>query len=1079
MKKSAVKIIVCFSLVLTMLLNINIEVVALMNNENNINFKKITTENGLSQTSVQYIFQDSKGYMWLGTSDGLNKYNGNKFEVYRYNKEKNTSISGNYVAAINEDSNGNIWVGTSRGINKIDPINKKNVTYLPGINGCNISDHNITEILIGKDDKIYVATTNGLNVYDEKTDNFINLYPYDEKKGENNLSSQYIYSIVEDDNNNIWIGTIDGLNRVNKETGEVKKFYKNSGKLAINDNFIYKLFVDNQNNLWIGTDNGGLNKLNLDTYTMESYVHDDKDPNSIAGNSIRYILKDSRNILWFGTDEGLSRMEEGSNEFTNYQSNIFDSQSIVSNDVLSLFEDESGTIWVGTYDGISLFNVQTAFKNYKNNPVDSNSLSSNMMAGIYEDNENLLWVGTVSDGLNVIDRKTGKVERYSSSEDDNSLSSDNIRDIVGIDNEIWIATEDSLTKYDKLTKKFTKYFQGNDKNSLISNDIRNLYIDDKGILWIATKDGICNFDRDKKFTSYKDIFLKNGITETMYSDIIQDKDGLFWIASTLDGGLISLDIDTNEINVYRNDENDEKSISFNSIRSIAVDSKNNIWVATQYGLNKFDKENKIFTRYTEGDGLANNFINGVLIDEDDNIWMSTNSGISKYDVSYEKFINYDATDGLQGNEFNGFSYYKNKDGEMFFGGVNGLTYFHPLKLNEKGFLPKVQIDSISSNENHYSDFSNINLNYKNSNIQFDFFLPDYRNVVKIQYAYKLEGLDEDWVLAENRNYASYTNLESGTYTFMVKARNKTGDWSEPTNITFTVGEKPWETPFAFFMYGVTLLLVIYFIWNRVKILDSLVDQRTYELNNKLKENKELYDKLITIEKYKNNYFVNLSHELRTPLNVIISIEQLLSKLNNEKKDIPKEKLDYYLCTLRRNSDRLLNLINNIIDTSKIESGSYKLEIKEHDIVYLVEEVVLSMKDYIEANGIELIIDPDIEEKIIECDDNEIEKCVVNLVGNAVKFTKEGGKIEVKITDLGEEVRISVRDTGIGIDSKYHETIFDRFGQAYNDISEEYGGSGLGLTLTKQLVTLHNGNIYVESKVNVGSTFIIILPVKQC
>ena len=194
------------------------------------------------------------------------------------------------------------------------------------------------------------------------------------------------------------------------------------------------------------------------------------------------------------------------------------------------------------------------------------------------------------------------------------------------------------------------------------------------------------------------------------------------------------------------------------------------------------KKIKIFTRYTEGDGLANNFINGVLIDEDDNIWMSTNSGISKYDVSYEKFINYDATDGLQGNEFNGFSYYKNKDGEMFFGGVNGLTYFHPLKLNEKGFLPKVQIDSISSNENHYSDFSNINLNYKNSNIQFDFFLPDYRNVVKIQYAYKLEGLDEDWVLAESRNYASYTNLESGIYTFMVKARNKSGDWSEPKTL---------------------------------------------------------------------------------------------------------------------------------------------------------------------------------------------------------------------------------------------------------------------------------------------------------
>ena len=509
-----------------------------------------------------------------------------------------------------------------------------------------------------------------------------------------------------------------------------------------------------------------------------------------------------------------------------------------------------------------------------------------------------------------------------------------------------------------------------------------------------------------------------------------------------------------------------------------MDSENNIWIGTQYGLNKLDKERKNFARYTEEDGLANNFIYGVLVDEDDNVWMSTNSGISKYDVSDEKFINYDVTDGLQGNEFNGFSYHKNDSGEMFFGGVNGLTYFNPLDLKEQSYLPKVQIDSIYSNENEYINFKNINLSYKNSNIQFNFFLPDYRNVVKIQYAYKLAGLDEDWITAENRNYASYTNLDSGTYTFMVKARNKSGDWSDPETVTFTVKQKPWKTPFAYITYGVILFLIIYLIWNRVKILDSLVDQRTYELNNKLKENKELYDKLITIEKYKNNYFVNLSHELRTPLNVIISIEQLLSKLSKDKKEVPKEKLECYMSTLRRNSDRLLNLINNIIDTSKIESGSYKLIIKEHDIVYLVEEIVLSMKDYIEANGIELIIDPDVEEKIIECDKNEIEKCVINLVGNAIKFTEEGGKIEVKIADLGESVRISIIDTGIGIDKAYHESIFDRFGQAYNNISEEYGGSGLGLTLTKQLVTLHKGSILVKSKVGVGSEFIIILPVKQ-
>ena len=1078
MKKSIVKGIVCFSFVMTMILNTSIEALAIINNEKNINFKKITTENGLSQTSVQYIFQDSKGYMWIGTIDGLNKYNGNKFEVYRYNKEKDTSISGNYVTAINEDSKGNIWVGTSRGVNKIDAETKKIESYLPGVDGCNISDHNVTEILIGKDKRIYVATTNGVNVYDEDTNNFINLYPYDKEKGDNNLTSQFIYSIIEDNDNNMWVGTVDGLNRVNKETGEITKFYKDSENLAINDNFIYKLFIDDLNNLWIGTDDGGVNKLDLDTYTIESYTHDENNPNSIAGNSIRYILKDSRDILWFGTDNGLSRMDKGSTEFVNYESNVFDNQSLVSNDILSLFEDESGTIWVGTYDGISLFNMEAAFKNYRNNPMETNSLSSNMMAGIYEDNDGLLWVGTVSEGINVIDRKNGKFLRHQSSDNDNSLSNNNIRDITGIDNEIWIATEEGLAKYDKNTKKFTDYFQGNDKNSLISNDIRSLYIDDKGILWIATKDGICSFDRDKKFTSYRELFLKNGIRETMFSDIIQDKDGVFWIASTLNGGLISMDIDTDEVKIYRNNEEDDKSISFNAIKSIAVDSENNIWIGTQYGLNKLDKERKNFTRYTEEDGLANNFIYGVLVDEDDNVWMSTNSGISKFDITNGKFINYDVTDGLQGNEFNGFSYYKNKSGEMFFGGVNGLTYFNPLELKEQSYLPKVQIDSIYSNDNEYIEFENINLSYKNSNIQFNFFLPDYRNVVKIQYAYKLAGLDEEWVMAENRSYASYTNLDAGTYTFMVKARNKSGDWSDPETVTFTVRQKPWKTPLAYITYGITLFLVIYLIWNRVKILDSLVDQRTYELNNKLKENKELYDKLITIEKYKNNYFVNLSHELRTPLNVIISIEQLLSKLSKDKKEVSKEKLEYYMSTLRRNSDRLLNLINNIIDTSKIESGSYKLIIKEHDIVYLVEEIVLSMKDYIEANGIELIIDPDVEEKIIECDKNEIEKCVINLVGNAIKFTEKGGKIEVKIADLGDSVRISIKDTGIGIDKSHYESIFDRFGQAYNNISEEYGGSGLGLTLTKQLVTLHNGSIYVKSEVGVGSEFIIILPVRQ-
>ncbi|WP_418222839.1 sensor histidine kinase [Clostridium isatidis] len=284
---------------------------------------------------------------------------------------------------------------------------------------------------------------------------------------------------------------------------------------------------------------------------------------------------------------------------------------------------------------------------------------------------------------------------------------------------------------------------------------------------------------------------------------------------------------------------------------------------------------------------------------------------------------------------------------------------------------------------------------------------------------------------------------------------------------------------AYLIYSLTIIIIIYIIYDRVKILNILIEQRTTELNKKLKENEELYNELIKNERYKNNYFINLSHELRTPLNIIKSAQQLISSLNDSDQGIERKQLAKYMDTIKRNSDRLLILINNIIDTSKIESGSYVLNIEKHNIIYHIEEVVLTMKDYIASKGIELIIDPDVEEKIIECDAMEIERCIINLIGNAVKFTSKGGRIEVRMYDLGSQVKISIKDTGIGIDKKYQETIFDRFGQAYNNNkSEEYGGSGLGLTLTKQLVALHNGTIEVRSELGLGSEFIITLPTKQ-
>lgn len=1050
---------------------------AVNNIDRNINFKSITIEDGLSQTSIEYLFQDSQGYMWIGTVDGLNRYNGHEFEIFRYKEDDKKSITGNYIAAVNEDSEGNIWIGTSKGLNKINTKTKEVKSYFPGKDGCNISHYNITEILVDSKNDIYVATVGGLNKYDKENDNFVRIY--NSINTERALSNQFVYSITEDMNGNYWVGTEGGLNKIEKD-GLVTKYYKNDSDNSISADTIFKVYADKEKGyLWIGTNNGGLNKLDLSTNKIEVFKNVPGDSKSLPGNFVQAILRDSRGTIWIGTDNGFCTLNEQTNEFTTYKAKVYDQQSLVNNNILSLCEDKSGTIWVGTYDGISLFNPDNIFKHYKKNPFDDNSLSENMIAGIYQDKDGLLWVGTVHSGVNTIDRENNIVTRYKNNPNDpNSISDDNIREIVGVDNEIWIATENGLNKYDKSTGKFTSYKSDGSDNSLIHDDVKTLYIDKDGILWIGTKNGLCSFDRKNTFTQYTDMLKENKIDDTMFADIYQDEDGIYWFASGLEGGLIKYNKETGEVKNYRTNEKNKKSLSYNAVKSIVSDSKGTLWIGTQYGLNKFDKNKEEFTRYTESDGLSNNFVYGILIDSEDNPWMSTNYGLSKFDVKKNKFMNFNVTDGLQGSEFNGHSYYKSENGEMFFGGTNGLTSFYPEHLIEKKFIPKVNIESVYNNGEEISIEDTITLNYDTNQFQLNFFMPDYRNMSKIQYAYRLEGLDDEWVFSENRNYANYTNLQPGHYRFLVKGRNSTGEWSEVRAINIKVSNPPWKTPIAYIIYLIILISVLYIIWNRVKILDSLVEQRTRELDSKFRENEELYAKLIRNEKYKNNYFVNLSHELRTPLNVILSTQQLITKLNEDNKPIPKEKISYYMSTLNRNSNRLLKLINNIIDTSKIESGSYKLDIQEYDIVYLVEEAALAMKDFIENNGIELIIDPEIEEKVIECDNTEIEKCVINLIANATKFTPYGGKIQVKLYDLNDWVKISVKDTGIGIEEKYHEAIFNRFGQAYNDVSEEHGGSGLGLTLTKQLVNLHHGEITVNSKLGEGSEFVITLPTNQ-
>ena len=1051
-------------LLLTFLMSINTLYVSAYTN---INFKHITGEDGLSQGTVETMIQDNKGYMWFGTNDGLCRYNGYEFKIYKHDEESKNSITNNYIVDIKEDKSGNIWVGTANGLSKIDPNTDLITNYNMNDEEKSLSHYNIGDILITKSGDVLVATSDGLNIYDEKNDKFYRIF---DKK--NDLTSQYICSLAEDENQNIWVATNNGLDKIDiKNKKNIIKFKEGKGKFNISENYIYVVKYDKMGYIWAGSLKEGLNKIDINTNEVKQYKHDYRDEKSLPGNYIKDILRDSYGNLWVGTGSGLAKYNDKTENFITYKNKIYDNTSLINDEIFCILEDKSGLIWVGTYAGISMFYPSANIEHYKTDPFDKNSISENSIHGIYEDKDGLLWVGTNSKGVNIINRKNNTIEHLNKKSKKYAISDDNINDIVGIDNKIFIATKNGLNELDKDLKTINIY---NTKDGICNNNITCLFADSKKNIWIGTESGINILNTNtNEIINITDILTKHNINDKYIKVIYEDSYGNYWVGFFIDGGLVKIDPHKKTIQNYRNKKEDKASISSNSIISIVEDEKGNLYIGTNYGLNKLNKSNNTFERYLEKDGLSNNTVYGILIDNNNNLWASTNSGISKLDTKTNTFETFNILDGFQGNEFNSRAYYKNKNGELFFGGINGLNIFKPSDTNKSSHISNVIFDEFKVNGNTYKDINGQKFSYNENTISISVFISNYKNTKNIQYMYKLEGINDNWVISQSNNI-NYSHLNPGTYTLKVKARDHSGKVSDESIVNFTINTPFWKSRLALLIYFIIIIIIIYRTVTNVKRLDNLVKNKTLQLTNEMEKNNKLLEKVIELEKRKNNYFVNLSHELRTPLNVIYSTEQLITEINKSKGVVAHDKLDEYMQVVRRNTNRLLKLINNIIDTSKIESGTYKLNIKRNDIVYIVEEATLSLKDYIERKGINLIVDPEIEEKIIKCDENEIERCIVNLVSNAAKFTPEGGSIEVSIKELDEKVMIIVKDTGIGIDKKYHESIFNRFNQVLDKDSETKGGSGLGLTITKQIIDMHGGRIYVESELGKGCKFIIIL-----
>ena len=1016
----------------------------------NLIFNNINIEQGISQSTIEAIFQDSEGYIWLGTNDGLNRYNGYEFKNYNYEEYQN-SISHNGITDITEDKYGNIWVNTVSGVNKINKKTEKISNYTE-ING-KIKEDSTTEIIVTKDNNILVGTYEGLNIYNAKEDRFDIIL--EQKDG---ILSSCIYSIDEDINGNIWIGTELGLNKLSKDFKVLETYTSESE--------IYNIFCDDENGfVWAGSDSSGLLKIDTKTKEVTQYINDIEDENSIPANQVGAIIRDSKGNLWVGTTNGLARYNEKNDSFDVYKNKVYDKNSLVYNDVRSIIEDREGVLWVGTYSGISIFDTESSIKYYNAGLDDGYLLSENMVHGIYEDDEGYLWVGSRIKGVNIIDRENN-TSKSINMENNNVIQSNSINDITGYKDFIFVATDAGVLKINKKENTIQNY---NLEDGLIGENVKDIFVCDKNYLWIGSTNGLNLLDIEND----KIIDMTDYVDEGSYVRYVyQGQDGSYYIGFLRDGGLGIIEPNSKETKYYKNIPNDKTSISSNRIRYINEDSKGNIWIGTSYGLNKYDPKTKVFKRYTTSDGIANNTIYGVLVDDNDNIWVSTNKGISQIDTKNNTVNNLSVTDGLQGNEFNGNAAFKSKSGELFFGGINGLNAFYPEDVNSINNKSKVIFDGFKVNDKDYLDINGLKFDNNTENIKIKFFTPVYSSNKNISYEYELIGSNSSKATTKE-NYVIYNDLLPGKYTFKVRAVDSRGDISDSETMEFSIKYPFWMSPIACFIY---LVIAILFIINnkyKLKYLDRLVKSRTKELEEQMIKNEELYNNNIKIEENKNKYLVNLSHELRTPLNVISSTNQLLLELS-KKDNIKADKLAYYIDISERNCNRLLNLVNNILDNTKLQSKMYTLNLKEVDIIYLVEETSLTLIDYIKSKSIELIIDPEVEEKIILCDDYEIERCIVNLVSNAAKFTPEGGNITITIKDLDDKVMISVLDTGVGIEEKYHKTIFDRFNQVDND--ESKGGSGLGLSITSKIVELHKGEIYVESKVGEGSNFVIILPV---
>ncbi len=1035
--------------------------------------KFYSPDEDLSNSLINQVYQDKKGFIWIATENGLNKFDGMKFTIYKQIPEDSTSLKNNYVRTVFEDSSENFWVGCMNGLMKYDWATNSFETIKMYKEEKPITPH-VTRIIEAQNSgDIWIATSGQGVFFAKKGDNEFHIAP----QLANTLNSNYLSFIFQDSKGNIWIGSENnGLNLYIPSTGEIKSFTAPSG---ISSNNISSIAEDRQGNIFVGTLTGGLNRYIASTNTFEQIAYKD---NILL--PIKDLSLSKEDLLYIGTDGlGMKIYNREKHVIEDYVINSapFD---FTKGKVHSILQDKDNNFWLGIFQKGIIFIPGAekrfgymGFKSLKNNPIGSSTIMS-----IHKDREGITWIGTDNDGIYGINEKGEKIFHHTQSSSQTSVSNTILTIYEDSNNDLWIGSyTKGLAKVNRRTGS-CEYIPElkNEKIYCISED------NEKNLLIGTYGSGLFRLNlTSRKMVHYEsrksenDDFSIDELSNDWINDILFDKDGLIWIAHYK-----GVSCYNPQKNTFINYLNTNTILPRTVAYTLFEDTTGKIWVGTSNGLHVFDKQNQSIKSYTTNDGLPNNVICGICEDnEGNNIWISTYFGISKFIISENRFINYYAGDGLQGNEFTRGARFKDAKGKIYFGGIYGITSFYPEDITEVKKELKVLITDFflfnhavrlgdQSGGNDIITTSVLNadvfrLTYTDNTFSIEFSALEFSNPERIVYQYMIEEISHDWTNSyPGTNRVTYTNLNPGTYTFKLRAKDH-DSYSDIKTIKIIISPPWYQSPWAYAAYAVLSVLFVLAIANYIY---GRIRRRQRAMIRRHKEQ---------INEAKLQFFINISHEIRTPMTLIINP---LEKLISENKD---QKLQKTYVMIYRNAQRILRLINQLMDIRKLDKGQMRLHFRETDLVGFIEDLMMTFEYLAQRKNISFKFIHETDKLNVWIDLNNFDKVLLNILSNAFKYTPDNGHITINLSIGSDEntrgplrkyFEIVISDNGIGIDKDKIDQIFERFYQISNDFTNSNFGTGIGLHLAKSLVELHHGTISAENREDTqGTRFIVRIP----